>query len=257
MENQDLVKKLKNLRKVQPSQEWFDLTRDNLINQINWEKRTYSQHSSGFLNWMRSFQPVALIVCLLMIFVGGPWLTIMASEVSLPGEFLYSIKRASEGIQTKVASKEKQSELHLEFAYRRLEEFTKIARESSSEKEVKTKQVIDDLKNNLADVSANLKDISKENALTVVKKTIKIKEDIDRAKEEVSLEAQESLVEAEKVIEEINSEILAVLTGEINDGQRNETMPTSTEEILIFLEKTESGAVTTTNKVINGVEEEK
>jgi hypothetical protein len=252
MKNQDIIKKLRKLENIQPSQEWQGLTRDNLINQIRWENRADQRHS-GVFSWLKSFQPVALVICLLMIFVGGPWLTVMASRVSLPGDILYSVKRASENIQKKVVSKEKQSGLDIEFANRRLEEFSRIT--DLGEKDGKAKKVINDFKSNLSDVSVGLDDISKEEALAVAKKTIKMKEDLDKVKEEAPIDVQEDLIEAEKVIEEINNQILAVLTG---DGEITENNATTTpdQEILIILEETETGAMTTTDKIINGVKEE-
>jgi hypothetical protein len=259
MENREIVKNLRKLAEIKPSTEWLDLTRDNFISQINWEKRQgiFNSRPTGFLSLFKSFQTVALAACFLIIFVGGPWLTVVASQVSLPGEFLYPIKRVAESIQSRIASKEKQSKLQIGFANRRLEEFAKLTRGVSGEKDKETKKVINDLKDNLAGVSASLRGISKEDAITMAKETIKIKEDINRAKEKASVGAKESLIEAEKAIEELNGEILAVLTGEIKDKEGSAMAPTSTEEILIFLEKTDSGAMTTTNKVINGVEEGK
>lgn len=256
MENKELIRKLKKLEKIEPSREWLDLTRNNLISQINWEKRTNiasENQVSGLFGWFRNFQPMALVVCLLMIFIGGPWLIVMASRVSLPGEILYSVKRASEGIQSRMVSKEKQSQLQIEFANRRLEEFSKIT--DSGEKDGKAKEVINDFKNNLADVNANLSGISREKALAVAKKTIKIKEDLTRAKEEASLDIQEDLIEAEQVIKEINSRILAVLTEEGEKDLETESTAAPDEEILIFLEKTDTGTITTTDKVINGIKE--
>lgn len=257
MENREIVKNLKKLAQIKPSQEWRDLTRGNLINQINWEKRQEifsSQPKTGFLNWIGNFQPAALAACFLIIFIGGPWLTIMASQSSLPGEFLYPIKRAAEGVQARIVSGEKQSKLQVEFANKRLEEFTKITKEVSNGN---AKQVISDLKDNLAGASANIKGISRENAIAMAKKTIRIKEDIDRAKEKAPIETKNDFIEAEKAIEELNSKILTVLAGEIKNQESGQGAPTSTEEILIYLEKTDSGAVTTTDKVINGIKEEK
>lgn len=257
MENREIVKNLKKLVQIRPSQKWRDLTRGNLINQLNWEKKQEIfnyQPKTGFLNWIGSFQPAALAACFLIIFIGGPWLTIMASQASLPGEFLYPIKRAAETVQTRIVSRNKQSKLQVEFADRRLEEFTKITEETP---DGNAKQMISDLRDNLAGASANIKGISKENAIAMAKKTIRIKEDIDRVKAKAPIETKNDLIEAEKAIEELNSEILAVLAGEIKDQESGQTAPTSTEEILIFLEKTDSGAMTTTDKVINGIKEEK
>ena len=84
---QDLIKKIKQLKKIQPSQEWLDLTRHNLVSQIDFETEKVKA-DFGLFNWLRGFhlQPVALGICLLLIFTVGPWLTLKASQASLPGD---------------------------------------------------------------------------------------------------------------------------------------------------------------------------
>ena len=131
---QDLIKKIKQLEKIQPSAKWLDLTRHNLISQITWEEDDRGPKSSfGLFNWLGGLQSVALAVCLLLIFIGGPWLTLKASQSSLPGEILYSVKKAAEGVQATVTSENNKAQLQVEFAGRRLEELTKITEDSFSE----------------------------------------------------------------------------------------------------------------------------
>lgn len=242
---QDLIKKIKQLKKIQPSQEWLDLTRHNLTSQISFEEKDRG--------WLREPQSFALAICLLLIFIGGPWLMVKASQTSLPGEMLYSIKKASEGIQATVASEESKAQLQVEFASRRLEELTKITEDSfpSEEKTEKVKEVVDKLKDNLAGASVYANKISKEKAIAVAKKTKKISEDLDRTKEEAPAEIKEDLAEAEKTIEEINNQILAVLTGEGEKIGQEIGTTTPDQEILIFLEETDLGTITTTEEIIH------
>lgn len=242
---QDLIKKIKQLKKIQPSQEWLDLTRHNLTSQISFEEKDRG--------WLREPQSFALAICLLLIFIGGPWLMVKASQTSLPGEMLYSIKKASEGIQATVASEESKAQLQVEFASRRLEELTKITEDSfpSEEKTEKVKEVVDKLKDNLAGASVYANKISKEKAIAIAKKTKKISEDLDRTKEEAPAEIKEDLAEAEKTIEEINNQILAVLTGEGEKIGQEIGTTTPDQEILIFLEETDLGTITTTEEIIH------
>ena len=254
---QDLIKKIKQLKKIQPSSKWLDLTRHNLVSQISFEEKDEGLKSSfGLFNWLRQPQSFALAICLLVIFIGGPWLMLKASQASLPGELLYSVKRMSEGVQSTVASENSKAQLQIEFAGRRLEELTKITGDSFSEEEKteKVKQVVKDLKNNLAGATIHLDNISKEKALVVAKKTKRIKEELDKTKEGVPLEAQNDLAEAEKAVEEINSQILAVLVRDSQESAEGAATTTPDEEILIFLEEMESGVITTTEEIINQIE---
>jgi len=175
----------------------------------------------------------------------------------LPGEILYSIKRASEGIQTTVAADDSKAQLQFEFASRRIEELTKITGDSftSEKKTEKVKEVVNNLKDNLAEASVYAARASKEKAMVMAKKTKSIKEELDKTKEEVSLEVQNELAEAKKAIEEINYQVLAVLVQDRQESAEEAVTSPADEEILIFLEELESGTITTTEEIINKIEE--
>ena len=261
---QDLIKKIRQLKKIQPSQEWLDSTRQELVSMTAPSNQGLSlkpktKADFGLFNWLRGFQlqPVALVICLLLIFTVGPWLTLKASQASLPGDVLYSVKRASEGIQTTVASDDSKAQLQVEFASRRLEELTKITGDSftSEEKSERVKKVVNNLRDNLAEASVYAARASKENAMVMAKKTKSIKEELAQTREEVSLEVQNELAEAEKAIEEINQQILAVLVQDIQESAEGEAVTPADEEILIFLKEMDDGTITTTEEIINKIEE--
>ncbi|MFC1700735.1 DUF5667 domain-containing protein [Patescibacteria group bacterium] len=247
MIEQDLVKKLKRLKKVQPSQEWLTFTRHNLINRARLydNANSFSESTIGFWGWLKQYQAFALVGCLLINIAVGPWLIAKASRSSLPGELLYSIKKVSEGFQTKVASEEDVIQLQVEFANRRLEELNKIAEKFATEKKsdtIGTKKIVSDFKSNLAGVSLHLKNnISKEKAVAVAEQTQKINQDLIRVKEDASEDIKADLAEAEKSIEDIKFQILAVLMGDSD----SETIATSSdEEILIYLKGEEKSTTT-------------
>jgi len=250
MTDLDLIKKIKELDKIQPSQDWLDSTRNSLTSQIDF-KESETGIVFGFFNIFRQPQIVALTMCLLLIVLAGPWLTIKASQPSVPGDLLYSVKRASEGIQTTVASGEGKTQLQVEFASRRLEELAKITEDSfsSDEKTEKAKQVIGDLKGNLTDLSHNLDAIPTEEVIVMAKKTQKIKQELDRTKGEVPADAQFDLAQAEEAANDLNQQILAVLIGSI-DVDSQTASSTLGQEILIFLEELEDGTMTTTEQII-------
>jgi hypothetical protein len=253
---QDLIRQIKELKKIEPSQEWLNSTRGQLVAQIDFQERADFKAGIGFFQWLRQPQSAALVICLLLIFIGGPWLMVKASQTSLPGDLLYSVKKITEDVQTSIASEDDKVQLQVEFAGRRLEELNKITEDSFSpeEKTEKVKEVVDDLKNNLAGASVYANKVPKEKAIVIAKKAKKIKEDLDKTREEAPLEVQAKLAEAEKAVEEINKQILSALVRESQEGDGG-TSTSTDEEILIFLEETEEGTITTTDKIINGVEE--
>jgi len=248
MTDKELIGKIKDLRKIQPSQDWLNLGQQDLIARINFEEEDEGLKANfglfiDFLSWFKHPQSVALAVCLFTIFIGGPWLAVKASQQSLPGELLYSVKKVSEQVQVKVSPKGSKTQLQVEFAVRRLEELGKITDDSFTleEKTEKAKTVANDFKNKLVDASINLDNITKEEAIAVAKKTKKIQEDLSKTKEEAPLIAQADLAEAEKTLEEINSRVLAVLTSDNADNTDIGEVSTSTDqEILIWLEEMEA-----------------
>jgi len=243
----DLIKKIKELKQIEPSSEWMNSTRHNLMTQIKIDENA-NMYNIGFFQWIKQPQSFALAFCLMIMFLGGPWLAIKASETSLPGEFLYSVKKATEGVKITVTSEDSKSQLSVEFAGRRLEELSKMS--ENIQDNDRMEEVASEIKNNLEEASIYADKISEANIIAVVKKANRIKDGLEENKENMSLEAQTELFEAGKAVEEINRQVLATL---IKDKESGERLSTSTDqEILIFLEELEDGSVTTTEKVING-----
>jgi uncharacterized protein (DUF885 family) len=181
-----------------------------------------------------------------LIVFGGPWLTIMASQSSLPGDLLYSVKKITEQVQMQVASQENKAQIQVDLAYRRLEELNKITADSFSnqEKQAKTKEIISDFKGNLNNISQNLGKVDKSKAMALAEKTEKIEKNLDQVKEEASQESQKDLVEAQKIVEELKQQIMAAL---IEMPDKNETA--STSDGIIEINK-DLETETTTPKII-------
>ena len=229
MDNKDLIKKIKGLKEIKPSKEWLNSTRHNLMTEIDFNEDMFFS-----FNWLKQPQAVALTICLALIFFGGPWMTLKASQSSLPGDLLYSVKKISEDVQTTIASDGGKVNLQAEFAGRRLEELNKITYDSysSEEKVKKSEQIMNDFKDNLAQISQNVNKVSKEEAVAVAQKTMKIEESLERTKDGISGEIKEI---AEKAIDDVKYQILAVITD--NESKNGETNASTTDkEIITYLE---------------------
>jgi len=235
--NQDLIRKIKGLKEIEPSQKWLSSARQDLVTELG--------PDNGFFEWIKQPQQFALAVCLLLIFLGGPWLALEASKASLPGDMLYSVKKVNEGIQMTVASEGNKTQLKVEFASRRLEELGKIT-EYGQDSAVKG--IVADLKDNLEEASVYAGKIPESEIIAVTRKAQKIKEELDQTVEGASSEVQEELAEAE----EANDQILTALNRRYQEIDQN-TATSTDQEILIFLQELEDGTITTTDQVINGV----
>ena len=246
MTDKDLIKKIKSLKGISPDKEWMNSARNELITEIGLNKEADFM-GIGFFQWLKHPQAIALATCLVLIFFCGPWLSLKASQSSLPGDLLYSVKKISEDAQIIITSDDEKIELQAEFANRRLEELNKISENSFSqeEKTEKTKQLINDFKSNLAQIKENVSNAPKERVVSVARKTKEIEKDLSRTKEDISEEIKQELAGAEKAIDDVKNQILTVLTGE---GENNENTASSTdEEIIIFLK---DRAETTTPEII-------
>ena len=240
MTEQELINKIRELKKTQPSDDWLFSARHSLINRIGLSESAKSDAGGGlsFWGWIKQYQSLALTACLMINIIAGPWLLAEASRSSLPGELLYSIKKIGESLQIKVTSNENKSQLQVEFANRRLEELNKIAERlalaSKDTEAEQTKQVINDFKNSLASAKEYLNDnVSKEKAVGVAKQAKKMEEGLTKAKEGASKEMQADFAEAEEAIKDIKHQILTVI---INSADSNSAATSSDEEIVIYLQ---------------------
>ena len=74
--------------------------------------------------WRRGLAPLLASFVVLFLLLGS---AVTVSASSVPGDVLYPIKRTAEQVRLTLATVQQQSELHLEFAQRRLEELRVLA----------------------------------------------------------------------------------------------------------------------------------
>jgi len=214
MTDKKLLRKIKGLKNISPEPNWLSSKRQDLINHIAEDEKEFRTLDSFFgWFWYHRLQPGILAVCMLLIVGAGPLLTVKAAQSSLPGDFLYGIKKTTERVQMSITSEDNKAQIQVDFASRRLEELEKITAttDETEEKTIKTKEVISDLKENIAQASQSVKNTSKEQVALIAKKTQKIKEDLDKVKEEINEDAQEVVAEAKQAVEDANEMIMAIL----------------------------------------------
>ena len=136
MINRQLIVQLKQLRQVQPRNEWKEDLKAQLLSQI----RAYEVDKPKFniVKFIREYNPLTPFVkgelrsvlitgLILAIFLSGSIFTVQAAKNSLPGHFLYPLKIAIEKTRTLLAiNRENKVKLEVEFADQRLEEFGQI-----------------------------------------------------------------------------------------------------------------------------------
>lgn len=119
MEEKELITKLQELRQIKPNQVWAFSVKEKILGE---EKTGFSLLVNYFQ--LPYFRPaVASLVSAFLLFG-----TFVFSQSSVPGDFLYSVKKFTEKSQSFFVSEESRSQASLESANKRLEELAKVAR---------------------------------------------------------------------------------------------------------------------------------
>ena len=265
-----LISELRKLTKdISPRSEWVTLNRDVLLQQINSKHKLQAQ-SVGFGGYVdlfnqilrqRIMEPAVMMLLVLGVFLGSS-LTINAAFYSLPGDNLYPVKITLERTHVAlVADQEKKVELKIEFAQKRVAEFSKIIAQNDTPavKKRRIAAVAKEFKNNVVAVNDELAKIADDDlgngaggavsiALTVSKKTEELARSFDKTAEELSevekseveeivAEAVESAQEtsdaAQQIVDDAAEEdILAEEEAIVEDGSEDgEVKGSSNEEI--------------------------
>jgi len=156
----ELIGKLQELRQIKPEKEWVSLTKTQILGEI-----------PGF-TLLPYFKPAlaGLIAVFVLFGLFG------FAQSSLPGDFLYPIKKIIERGQAVFVSEADMPQVSLELANKRLEELTKIAETNQ------VKKLAPALNEFQASVSEVNKNISKMAAITpdIVDKVKKIEEKTEK-----------------------------------------------------------------------------
>ena len=268
MENK-VIKEIKKLKKdVSPRPEWVTLSRALLLRQIN-PGQEHQAVGIGFNGYwdlfnqlfrQRLLEPAVIMFLVLGVFLGSS-LTINAAFYSLPGDNLYPLKIALEKTHVAlISSQEKQVELKIEFAEKRMAEFNKIVQQvnSPAEKKRKIEAVVKEFKNNVVAVNDQLNRIKQADgsvnnaerektlriAVTVSSKTEELAKSFDEKVESLSAveklevegivaeavaSAQQTNLSAQQLAADVNKSIAETAEESgVVEGAETEALPTVT-----------------------------
>lgn len=174
MSEQELIKKLKNLREVHPSSTWVDFCRSWLGQQMEIREKilTLSQQPKfqqpAFdiriftLNFLKSAVPTAVV---LVFLVAGPVGLVFAAKNSLPGHFLFPVKIVYEKTRLVLIPEKEKSKLQIEITNNRLQELRTIVSQNSQSNSANVSQALTGLNQELAVVKKQLPKMAKEQKL--------------------------------------------------------------------------------------------
>ncbi len=148
-----IIKQLEELKKTNartnPDRSWVIENKKQLMARIKKDKEEIStvpgytafstsiQAMNIFVSrrLVRSLRPVVMYM-LIMAMVFGSWGIGVASAESIPGELLYKVKRAKEGVELALTTKPNKSQKRLEIVSKRIEEKKQIVRDLNVKEKV-------------------------------------------------------------------------------------------------------------------------
>lgn len=197
MNQKQFVEKIKELQNIKPNSDWVNSNRDILKSQINAQVASdkYSQSNakvlfSGIKNLALLRGPrmvfkhtTAVIIIIALVLSSGVY-GVKASEKSVPGDTLYSVKLTTEKVQISLTSSEdKKAKLHIKFAGKRIQELNTLKNHPDEENKVrKITTAVEGLKKELSGVKENLDKVQKKEKKP--KKIVEVANLIDTSIEE-------------------------------------------------------------------------
>lgn len=120
MTEKDLIKQLKELKEIKPRKDWVLLTKRQILSEwSNADVRHSMSNIFTVLHWKLAFAPVISVLTIIGLFG-------FASN-TLPGDFLFPVKKVTESVQVGLSLTEEKPGVHLRLANKRLEELSAIA----------------------------------------------------------------------------------------------------------------------------------
>lgn len=119
MTDKELVRKIKELRQIEPRKDWVLLTKKSIL----------GEKKQGF-SLIPRVNPVFAIPGAYFALLLAAGLLFSASQHTVPGDLLYSVQKLEEKAQLGFSTEAEKPRLYLEIANKRLEELNKIAEEN-------------------------------------------------------------------------------------------------------------------------------
>ena len=227
MTEQELIQKIQLLKQIKPKEEWVISVKQRIFSEtIEAKKQSRFSEFVNVIDFMVSrpvFKPALASLVVLGVFFG----TYSFSQVALPGDFLYPVRKITEKGRTFLASEHEKSAVQLGFANNRLEDLTKIAEANQGRS---LAPAIEEFRQNAVEAAQN---IAKKDANTNPKSVKEI------AKAVKKLEENKEKVEKLGVVlgetEELDNALAALVEREIKDWKSR----TLSEKQTVALEEAE------------------
>lgn len=172
-------------------------------------------------------RPVSVAFSAFVLVFGGWVAAVNTSFASVPGDFLYPVKLATERVQlTLAASNEQRARLHTEFASRRVDEVVEITSSSREGKEIRVQKAMESFKQSIELANQAVGDLVVSSPETAASVAIAIDQKVEAMASTLSVSGETSVSEGhgEQISEAQN-------TAEASDQFLTETIVASNETV--------------------------
>lgn len=208
MNEQELIKKIKTLKKIEPNKDWVNFCRQELEQEVIGEK------SRGIFGWLREFQPIKVGAVAVILVLFGLGVAVFASLDALPGNLLYPLKIVAERAKLALVLEEgNKISAQADFTVNRVEELSKIAMKVASQSELETdirattsRQIVsvaENLKKEISAAQSNLQDLRVKDKDKAAEIALNIAPKIERNEEILAEISQKVEGEDKEKIEEV------------------------------------------------------
>lgn len=247
MTNNDLIYKIKRMKKVEPSNAWLVSNKEFILKYIELDKAEAKENNAfaasnsfnfseiksrlNFISAIFQHKVLAGSAAMAVVLLLAAGAVAGEAEGSLPGDRLYAVKTFMEKAQMAFAfNEEKRIALNFELTEKRFDEFSTMVaakKESSSSETVKT--AANNFKNQLKVAAQELNNAKNgadaEKAVSVAKiadtKTSAYAKKLSEVKKELSDKKQDQVEDVAGNIEELGNNALAVLAANSKVGDLN------------------------------------
>ncbi len=246
MDEKDLIKNLEALKEIKPRTEWKSFQREILLKQISGSREGASPVEVSMslfelsLRRLQYFtQPAMAAFLIVVVVLGGGFMSVLASKNSVPGDSLYIAKILNEKTQFALTfNEEKKARLGLEYAGNRAKELKEVLLTKNTNEDTgeQVEKLVSDFKKEINSAKDRIVRINNEKELPITtdEKILEVdtnmfsanlrkdEQGIEISDSEVDLtkEDTEEIIEIEK-ISTTSEEVVATTSKEVLDIESN------------------------------------
>lgn len=235
----DIIRQLKTLRSIEPEAAWKESAKGKLMEKVSVFGAAEGVFSIREMEIKPKFDiralfpsRMAVTFTSMVVVLASGILTVGASQSSLPGDPLYSVKKASEQVKLAVASEQDKPKIEIELAGKRLQELEEISRNGSdSDQHQKVKDLVAEFEAKVNSANTHLTELNEKGKTDTSVKVADVAKVVNEQSEKYSEVLQKTAASLPTAVQEQVKEEVA--------GATITTQKTNLAALLVIVESPE------------------